>query len=337
MPVPGGPVFHVQTIASASSGSVLFASGYTSQATYPPTTHAAILPLESASGVLTKGTLQVDSTGTGTGVVVDPATNVVVSVEAATSAGTTVSTELTPFDFTPGTGFLSQATPLGLGSGSGTPLGAAFDPSGTYFFVTNGKSITGVPIDTSGFLAGLNMPTIATTATTNALVIDPTGSNLFAGNADGTVSVYQIGMGGNMTVAIQSVSVEPAGATPLAPASVLGMALDPTGTLLVTANGPAGDVSLLQLLYAPLAPGSTAPGLLLNLVGTPYAIPGAVTAPAPSSVVYNGNGTVVYVANTGSNSVSVLDVSLQGLSPVAGSPFALPTGDTAPLSLAVSR
>jgi DNA-binding beta-propeller fold protein YncE len=129
---------------------------------------------------------------------------------------------------------------------------------------------------------------------------------------------------------VSTTSVEPAHS--ILTAKVQSLAIDPTGSYIVTANGTSDDVSMLSVSRS-----STAPAIVLTLTGTPYSIASATAAVAPVSVTYNANGMTVYVANSAANSISALIVNSTGLAPLPGSPFALPAGDTTPCAVAVSQ
>jgi 6-phosphogluconolactonase (cycloisomerase 2 family) len=241
--------------------------------------------------------------------------------------GGPVGGSLTGFTYaTPG-GAVTAGTSSAFGTNGG-PTAAVINPTGTFLYCVDpaDQLLQAFPVDSGGFIAGPTPAPVPTPAPANVLALDPQGVNLYTGNADGTVSIFQVSVSGTATLVVPSVSVEPPA---VAGASVVGIAVDPTGQWVVTANGPSGDVSLLQV-----APG---PVPTLTLVGTPYSLTNPAAQPTPAAVVFNGHGTVVYVANSGTNDISALSVSSSGLTPLPGSPFALPSGDTGPVSLAVSQ
>jgi hypothetical protein len=66
--------------------------------------------------------------------------------------------------------------------------------------------------------------------------------------------------------------------------------------------------------------------------GTPF-----TTTPGPLSVTFHPTLPIAYVANGGKSpfTISALTVSTTGLTPLQGSPFALPAGDTGCSSIAI--
>lgn len=338
-PTPGAAVFHVNTIAVDPTNSVLFAAGYTTAAIYPPSTSSGILPIALALGTLTPGTFTVGGSASSGQVLIDPTSSCAFTLDTGggvTPAGTTPAGGITSFTYGAGGTALAQGISVAFGT-LGAPTAAVIDPAGVFLYAVDSADMTlsALGIDSGGFVAGTNPPVLTSSVGALSITLDPLGTTLVTGNSDGTVSIYSLGAAGVATLALPGTSVEPAGFTPasasVAP-SVLSVAIDPTGTYLVTANGASNDVSLIQLANA--SPAATGP-----LVGAPYAYPGltAGATATPASVIWNANGTTVYVANSTANTISALQVSATGLTPLAGSPFALPAGDTTPASLAVSQ
>lgn len=345
-PVPGAAVFHVSALATDPTGSLLFAAGMTTAAIFPPTTNCALLPIELASGVLTPGTPSIGAVGSSVALTVDPVSNVVFTVDdypasSIVTPGTSPMGGLSPFVYASGTGALTPETGTPVGT-LGGPFAATINPAGTFLFAVDPADTLLAPfgIDSGGFVTGPSSPTFTVQASFRSpqcVAIGPNGVDLAAGNADGTIDLYSVAASGAITLNLPGIAVEPPGGP--ANASILGIAIDPTGSFIATANGPSGDVSLIQINNA--APTASGP-----LVGPPYAIPGSGLSPQPTSVVWNADGSVVYVANAGANSISALSIGVTasgtiltstGLAALPGSPFALPAGDLQPMSLAVSR
>jgi 6-phosphogluconolactonase (cycloisomerase 2 family) len=94
-------------------------------------------------------------------------------------------------------------------------------------------------------------------------------------------------------------------------AQSVGIAVDPSGQFVLTANGSANTVSVFRI-------GST--GTLTEVAGSPFA-----AGSNPSAIVVAGD-QYVYAANTAGSSVSAysLNTTSGALTPVAGSPFATP-------------
>jgi len=328
-PVPGAPVFQVLSLAVDPTSSILFMAGNTTQAVFPPRTLSAVEPATLSGGMLVQGQVMTGADGLSIGIVATA--NVVFAVTSSTGVtpgGSTPLGALSGFTYTFPAGALGAGTSVTQGT-QGPPTSAVLNPSATFLYVVDPGDMTlqAYGVDTGGFVAGNIPAAVPTPFAANVVALDPQGVNLYTGNSNGTVSVFQVSASGAATLVIPSVSVEPT--ITLTPPDIQGIAIDPTGTWVVTANGPTGDVSLLRV--------NTKPSVALAVVGTPYTIPNAATPPVPTAVVFNGTGTVVYVANAGGNSISVLNLTSTGLTAVAGSPFALPAGDMTPSSLAVSQ
>jgi 6-phosphogluconolactonase (cycloisomerase 2 family) len=326
VPLAGGPIFHPTALQANATGSLLFASGQTSQAVYPPAYDSAVMPIEISNGVLTLGAPLVVTGGNSTGVAVDPQGDVVFTANTApTGAG-----QLAAFTYASGTGALTAASSVGQGT-TGGPVSLAIDPTGTFAYCvdTTDSTVQVFGVDTGGFVAGFTSSPVVNPAAPNCVILDPAGQCLYTGNANGTVSAYSIPTPGHLTY-VSTTSVEPAHS--ILTAKVQSLAIDPTGSYIVTANGTSDDVSMLSVSRS-----STAPAIVLTLTGTPYSIASATAAVAPVSVTYNANGMTVYVANSAANSISALIVNSTGLAPLPGSPFALPAGDTTPCAVAVSQ
>jgi 6-phosphogluconolactonase (cycloisomerase 2 family) len=113
---------------------------------------------------------------------------------------------------------------------------------------------------------------------------------------------------------------------------------EPSATVYIGSNNPeAGQNSILA--YRQEADGSLTP-----LAGSPFLTGGTGTANAEQKlgpddvdkgVIVNGDHTLLFAVNSGSNTIAVFRIGADGaLTPVAGSPFA--SGGTQPVSLALS-
>jgi 6-phosphogluconolactonase (cycloisomerase 2 family) len=331
----GASTFQVSTLVVDPTSSILFAAGYTTAAILRPTNPGAIEPIQIAKGMLTPGQWVQASNDPVTAVAIDPASDVVFTLNAGTTntpGGITTAGGIMAFTYTNVTGIPTQQVSVSMGT-AGPPTAAAIDSSGTFMYYVNpsdGK-LGALGVDSGGFVVGPTFPITMTANPANVLVLDPKGEFVCTGNVDGTVALYAITAPGTTAAVGTGVSAEPAGS--LLSASIQAIAIDPTGTYVVTANGPSDDVSLLVVTRG-------ASGPSLALAGSPYALatPGvAGAATTPSAVVFNANGQVVYVANSGANNISALSVSRSGLTALPGSPFSLPANDTTPMSLAVSQ
>jgi 6-phosphogluconolactonase (cycloisomerase 2 family) len=210
------------------------------------------------------------------------------------------------------TSFSSGPTCLAV-DGSGKHLYGGFnDPSlGGYVQPFNVKGGVLEPPNTGKQVTTVNYPGIT------ALVLHPNGNFLFAACADGTVTVYTISKG----TTLKATASSPFYSSPpgfFFHRSTGGLALNSAGTLMVCANN---DDSNSVASFSIDAKGN------MTQIGNPYTLANA----NPSSVTFNPSGSVVYVTNGGNNTISALSVSATtGPTPLAGSPYALPAGDTGP-------
>jgi len=208
------------------------------------------------------------------------------------------------FSIDPTSGILS---PL-----AGSPFSAQFpwtlavEPLSKFLYVASGPgSALTYSLDASG------IPTFVTqTAPANGgtigIAVAPSGKFVYTANVNAnTVSFYSVdSTSGALTLAGQV-------ATGLNPESV---ALDPSGKFLFAPNGNGQSVSV----YA-LDPNSGVPNPVL---GSPFS-----TGVIPESVAFHPSGNFAYVVNQGSNTISAFTLdSSGGLSPIPGSPFAIPGG-----------
>lgn len=327
--IPGAAVFHVNAIAADPTGTLLFAAGYTTRAVYPPTTDAALLPIQVAKGVLTPGTyLPTGAKGASNGVVVSPVTSTVFTLDAysspvTTPGGTTSNGGLTAFTYD-ATGTLTPGTSVTLGT-TGAPTGAAIDATGTFLYAADAADQILFPlgIDAAGFVAGTNpAPSPVQTSGPVSVCLASSANTLVTGNVNGTFSVWGFLGAGAVQLSYPNTPVVPAVAVGQ---PVLSVALDPTGSFLVTADGSTADVSLFWINNLPIAPQTTQ-------WQYPFQNAGAI----PTSVVWNANGAVVYVTDQGANTITALQAGPTGLTAI-GSPVALPASDVQPVSLAITQ
>jgi WD40 repeat protein len=189
-------------------------------------------------------------------------------------------------------------------------------------FATSGADWTTWQVPLSGSQLQTPLTTGgASSDTTNGpagTAINPQGTFIASGNTDGSVDIFAVSGGtiaGSPTQTVQATN----GANP----NVMGLAFDPTGSYLVTANGPSNDVTLFTFDSSQGAANSTG-----ELV-----LPGS----SPAQVLFHPNGTIVYVSNAGSNpaTISGFTVTPTGLQPLPGAPFALSANVKGPTGLAI--
>ena len=102
--------------------------------------------------------------------------------------------------------------------------------------------------------------------------------------------------------------------------SVTGLAFDVTGALLVTANSVSNDVTLFSFASTGVA----------AVIATQ-----SIAGGGPADVVFNPNGTAVYVTDTTNNTISALTVSTTALTPMTGSPFSMSATAVGPTCLVI--
>jgi 6-phosphogluconolactonase (cycloisomerase 2 family) len=136
-----------------------------------------------------------------------------------------------------GTGAITPLNPATLASAFPYPGGITVDPTSSYAYVSNinGNTLSEYGIAASGTLSSLNPASVRTGTEPVFLAFDPTGKYAYEANytvdvsaAQGTVSQYTVGNGGQLT--------------PLAPATVLAgtgpgwIAFDPFGKYAYVVN-----------------------------------------------------------------------------------------------------
>jgi 6-phosphogluconolactonase (cycloisomerase 2 family) len=308
-PLAGGTRLHWFSTAVVSILAALLISCGGGSSSHP--THNAYISLTSAdtvalfhitdsSGALSSVSNSVPQVKTGpVGLALHPSGKFLF---AANSTDGTVSTFNVGSD-----GTLTQAgnaTPAGAGARA-----AVIDPSGQSLLVTNSisNSISVFSIDsgsgaltlTSTFNTGLFGPTeIVMTSSNFVYVLTPSTNN--------TVNGFSFS-GGNLT---------PIGSF-LAGRGTTGIAVDPSGQLLYTANSTDATVSAFTI---------DAGGVLNPIVGSPYLLQ---TGVAPGALAVDTTGKFLYVATPGStNSIWVFSITPGSgiLQPAANSPFSLTAG-----------
>jgi len=162
-----------------------------------------------------------------------------------------------------GTGALTPLNPATLTTAFPYPGGIAVDPTSAYAYLSNinGNTVSEYGINADGTLSSLNPASVATGTEPVYLAFDPTGRYAYEANytvdyssAQGTVSQYAVGTGGQLT--------------PLAPATVLAgtgpgwIAFDPFGKFAYVVNVGNGTLPGTVSEYA------IGTGGALTLIGT---------------------------------------------------------------------
>ena len=189
------------------------------------------------------------------------------------------------------------------------------DPTGSFLYALDaaGDGIYAAQINqNTGALVKVSGSPFATGRSPLSLAFDYSGAYLYVANyADSTISAYAL-------------STSTGALTPLSgsPFAVPGTGAGPvqivtSGEYLFSANMNAGSIAVFGIV--------SGTGLLTQGVnGSPFA-----TDVRPRSIAIDATGKVLYTANagaggTGSISGYTVDLSSGVLSPVAGSPFAIP-------------
>ena len=233
------------------------------------------------------------------------------------STSPAVPASISVFSIDPARGLLApvSGSPFAFASlAAPNPQSLVVSPTASFLYVSNGvgHTISAFSIGSGGALAELTpavtVPSSTSTAATVAgLAIDPKGQFLYAADsANNEIASFSIGGGGTLT----SVGAPfPAGTKPVA------VAVDSTSTFVYVANQGSNDVSAFK----------AASGVLTQIAGSPFAsVPtGSVGTPQPSFLAVDVSNTFLYVANTGSSSISAFGIkSSDGtLGLITDSPF----------------
>lgn len=201
------------------------------------------------------------------------------------------------------------------------PVSVAINSAGTFLFMLNqGTASPSVPSSISVFSIdpsrGLLTPvagspfSFASLSAPNPqfLVASPTSGFLYVSNgASGTISMFSIGAGGNLTEFAPAVSIG-AGAT------VAGITIDSKGQFLYATDSANNKIASFSIATG---------GGLTPVAGSPF---NAGTKPV--AVALDSNASFLYAANQGSNNVSAFKVNGGALTEIAGSPYAVITTGT---------
>ena len=239
------------------------------------------------------------------------------------------------------------------------PVAVGINSAGTFLYVLNqgSASISAFSIDTArGLLTAIGSP-VATAANPQSMVVSPTAGFLYVGNgAAGTISAFAIAGNGTLSPvagspfsasagatlagitidakgqflyaadtannAIASFSISASGVlTPVAGSpftagtTPVSVAVDSTASFLYSANQGSNSVSAFKI----------SSGVLTQITGSPYAVipTGSTGTPQPSFLTVDVSNTFLYVANTGSSSISAFGIKAAdgSLSLLTDSPF----------------
>jgi 6-phosphogluconolactonase len=189
------------------------------------------------------------------------------------------------------------------------PQFLAVSPTAGFLYVSNGASgsISAFSIGTNGVLTELGGSpfSLGAGATAAGLAIDAKGQFLYAADSANN-KVVSFSIAGGALGAGSSFST---GTKPVA------VAVDSTSSFLYSANQGSNDVSAFKITS----------GALTQVAGSPYAVQptGSIGTPQPSFLTVDVSNTFLYVANTGSSSISAFGIkSSDGtLGLITNSPF----------------
>lgn len=221
-------------------------------------------------------------------------------------------------------GYAIDATTSALTAVSGSPFtvpGSSalyqtqIDPSGSYLYVIDvvaDKIFAYLINQNSGLITALSGSPYATGKTPVSLAFDYTGYYLYVANyGDNTISGYGLNITSGALTALSGSPYTVSGTNP-APRQITR-----AGDFLFSVNYNANAVDVFAI--------ATATGeLTQGVIGSPFA-----TDTQPYSLAIDPSGKVLYTANigpakAGSISAFTLDLSTGVLTPVTGSPYAIP-------------
>ena len=190
-------------------------------------------------------------------------------------------------------------TAIGAGVATGTgPLDVLVTPNGQYLYVINNAgSVSAYTIGATGALTAATGPTTVLNGPLFG-AIDPTGTYLFVPDAgDNTVVTFTIAADGSLTA---GTPFPVAGAT-----HVQVVAVDPTSKFLYTVDSPGGSSGNGNLYALSIGAGGVLTATINS--GNPYPL-GA----GPIGVYVDPTGTIVEVANSFDNTLSVFTAAADG-------------------------
>jgi 6-phosphogluconolactonase (cycloisomerase 2 family) len=179
---------------------------------------------------------------------------------------------------------LSPAVPL-----AGPPARAAVPPFGRFVYVALGSLGTQVlRIGSDGNLTNVKTVPAAPCSNVKAIVLDRNTRYAFVADGGGGVCNYALNPSNGDLVPIGP-ALNPGGR------GAVSIAMDPTATVLVTANNLSNDVTAFAIAVD---------GTLTPIAGSPLP-----AGQAPSDVTVDPSGNYVYVTNSMENTISVFTIS----------------------------
>jgi YVTN family beta-propeller protein len=226
--------------------------------------------------------------------------------------------QISSFSISPASGVLTALVCPTVPTTDVQPLKIAINPAGTLLYTANQiGSVSGFAINaTTGCLTAIS--TTATDTVARGITIDQSGQFVYVVTGGGGIDAFQIGATGTLTrLAIAGFD---SGTT-----TMLAVKAVPTFEVLMATDG--GSTNNLRTFNI-----NTGSGVLTPIVTTP---PGSSPA-TPSAIAFNTplNATtpLFYIANTGSNNLTVNTVDATGA--IGTTTLTVPVG-TGPVDLAV--
>ena len=223
------------------------------------------------------------------------------------SASPAVQASISVFNIDQARGLLSPASFTTLTVPN--PQFLAVSPTQGFLYVSNGTAgnISAFAIGTNGALTELGGSpfSVGVGAVAAGVAIDPKGQFLYAADsANNKIASFNVAGG-----PLAAVGSFPAGTKPMA------VTVDSTSSFVYSANQGSNDVSAFK----------AASGALTQVTGSPYLVQptGSVGTPQPTFLSVDPSNTFLYVANTGSSSISAFGIKAADgtLGLITNSPF----------------
>jgi len=223
------------------------------------------------------------------------------------SASPAVQASISAFNIDQTRGLLSPASFTTLTVPN--PQFLAISPTQGFLYVSNGTAgnISAFAIGTNGALTELGGSpfSLGAGAVAAGVAIDPKGQFLYAADsANNKIASFNVAGG-----PLAAVGSFPAGTKPMA------VTVDSTSSFVYSANQGSNDVSAFK----------AASGALTQVTGSPYLVQptGSVGTPQPTFLSVDPSNTFLYVANTGSSSISAFGIKAADgtLGLITNSPF----------------
>jgi len=210
--------------------------------------------------------------------------------------------------------------------------------NGFFAYVTNSRAnnVTAFRVSTEGALllvppTPANPNPAAVDAAPSALAISPDTKHLYvANNGNDTMTAFNIEAAGALTLIPQTAgNTNPVTVNGADPSSI---AIPQSGKFLYAANSGSNDVTAFSIGATGLVSRIAPSGANANPISTGGKV--------PKDVAISPNGSFLYVANSGSDNLTVFQIGTNGLltlvPPAGSNPNPVSTGGTTPNALMIS-